>query len=64
MSAAARFKQSDVTRAFKAARGAGFSRVRVRIDVDGSLVVDADDAAEPLAPVRQNPLDRILRRAQ
>ena len=58
MTAPARFTQSDITKAMKAARSAGFSHVRVGIDVLGNMVVDASDNTP--APERRNPLDRIL----
>ncbi|AOH83650.1 hypothetical protein AWL63_06340 [Sphingomonas panacis] len=61
MTAPARFKQQDITRALRGARAAGFTRVRVGIDVTGNMVIDAaDDSVELPAPA--NPLDRILPR--
>ena len=61
MTAAARFKEADVTRALRGARKAGFNRVRVSLDPLGNIVVDASDEAGDPA-VRANPLDRLLRR--
>jgi hypothetical protein len=58
MTAAARFKQSDVTRALRGARLAGFAHVRVGIDARGNIVVDASET--PVAAERRNPLDRLL----
>lgn len=59
MTAAARFKQSDVKRAMAGARDAGFNHVRVGIDPHGNIVVEASNDAAP-AIGRANPLDRIL----
>lgn len=59
MTAAARFKESDVTRALKGARKAGFTHVRVALDPFGNIVVDASQ--EPNIATRNNPLDRLLR---
>ncbi|MDP1026363.1 hypothetical protein Q5H91_03995 [Sphingomonas sp. KR1UV-12] len=58
MTARARFTQSDVSRAMKAAREAGYDHVRVGIDVQGNIVVDASNA--PMMKARENPLDRLL----
>jgi hypothetical protein len=58
VTARARFSQADVTRAFRAAKTAGFSHVRVGIDVQGNIVVDASDVT--VIPDRRNPLDRLL----
>jgi hypothetical protein len=58
MTARSRFNQTDITRAFKAAKSAGFTHVRVGIDVTGNIVVDASDA--PIVKVRENPLDKLL----
>jgi hypothetical protein len=33
------FRQTDVTRALKAARAAGFENVRVEVDTDGRIVI-------------------------
>jgi hypothetical protein len=60
MSAAARFRQEDIARAMRGARKAGFTRVRVGIDVQGNIVVDACDDPTPAGDVRRNPLDRLL----
>lgn len=58
MTAPARFTQADVSRVLKGASGAGYSRVRVGIDVHGNIVVDASNDAGPAE--RRNPLDRLL----
>lgn len=61
MTAPARFRQEDIKRVMAGAKAAGFSRVRVGIDPQGNIVVDAsNDPGE--APVSANPLDRLLRR--
>jgi len=61
MTAPARFTQADIARAMKGAKSAGFARVRVGIDAQGNIVVDAsNDPAEIMPPARQNPLDRLL----
>lgn len=60
MTAPARFKQEDIKRVMAGARAAGFTRVRVGIDPNGNIVVEAsNDPGE--APDRANPLDRLLR---
>lgn len=46
MTTPARFTQSDISRAMKGARQAGFSSVRVEIDKDGRIIVHADDLAK------------------
>lgn len=33
------FRQTDVTRALKAARAAGFEHVRVEVDTDGRIIL-------------------------
>lgn len=58
MTAPARFTQSDITRAMKAAKSAGFSHVRVGIDLQGNIVIDAGESFA--IAERKNPLDRIL----
>ena len=61
MTAPARFKQEDIKRVMAGARAAGFSRVRVGIDVSGNIVVEAsNDPGDP--DQRANPLDRLLTR--
>lgn len=61
MTAPALIKQEDVTRVMKGARNAGFTRVRLTIDPQGTIVVDASDDPEPVELAPANPLDRILR---
>jgi hypothetical protein len=58
VTAPARFTKTDVTRAMKGARDAGFGHVRVAIDVHGNMVIDASDS--PTIVARANPLDRLL----
>ena len=41
MTAAARFKQADVTRAAKGAKAAGIRIGRIEIDARGSIVIEA-----------------------
>lgn len=60
MTAPARFTKADIERAMKGARGAGFARVRITIDVGGTLVLDASDEPAALEPAPRNPLDRLL----
>jgi hypothetical protein len=50
------FRQSDITRAFRAARAAGVENVRIEIAKDGRLVIIAT-AAQPAV---QDDLDREL----
>jgi hypothetical protein len=40
------FKQSDITRAPRAARAAGFQQVRVEIDKEGKIAIDAGNNVE------------------
>lgn len=56
MSARAAFKQSDATRALRAAVAAGMRPSGYKIDREGAIVVLFDEAA----PLRKNPLDRLL----
>lgn len=58
MTAPARFKEADVTRALRGAKKAGFRRVRVALDPLGNIVVDASD--EPGETGLRNPLDRMF----
>jgi hypothetical protein len=50
VTAPARFRQSDVTRALKAAKSAGFGDVRVRIGADGQIEVIVGKAANDTLP--------------
>lgn len=58
MSAAARFKQSDVKRAVKGAMDAGIRVGRVLIDPLGNIIVETDTA--PTQHRKPSKLDRIL----
>ncbi|UYY77758.1 hypothetical protein [Sphingomonas sp. R1] len=60
MTAAARFRKADIKRALSGAREAGFARVRVGIDVNGNMVIDASDDPMMIVEKAPNPLDRIL----
>jgi len=62
VTAPSRVKQIEITRAMRAARAAGYARVRVGIDVAGNLVIDAWDAPAESTTLRSNPLDRLLSR--
>jgi hypothetical protein len=57
MTAAARFKESDVTRALKGAKKAGFPVGRAEIDANGTIIIYA---AERGMAGKGNPLDRLL----
>lgn len=59
MTAAARFKEADVTRVSRGLRKAGFRRVRVSIDPLGNIVADASDDPGDV-PERRNPLDKVF----
>lgn len=52
---AARFKEIDLTRAFKAVAKAGIRDVRVEIDPDGRLVIITGSAAK--LPAQKNSFD-------
>jgi hypothetical protein len=62
----ARFKQSDVMRALKGARAAGFESPRIEIEPNGKIVV-LTDCVLPPAPVAEpaaeeaNPWDEVIR---
>lgn len=60
MTAPARFTKTDIKRALSGAREAGYARVRVGIDVNGNIVIDASEDAALIAEERTNPLDRLL----
>lgn len=62
MTAPARFRQEDVTRIMRGAKKAGFSRVRLAVDPQGNILVDASDDQEENPAFKVNPLDRILRK--
>jgi hypothetical protein len=51
VTAHARFRQVDITRALKAAKKCGFEDVRVRIGVDGGIEVIVGTAANDSPPV-------------
>ena len=50
MTAPARFRQADVTRAIKAAQSCGCDDVRVRIAVDGQIEIIVGRAANDQLP--------------
>ena len=50
MTAPARFCQSDLQRALKAAKASGYEQVRVRIGMDGGLEVIVGNAANDSEP--------------
>ena len=58
MTAPARFRQADVSRAVKAAQGAGLRIGRVDIAPDGRISIIA--AGEERAPDAPSSLDRLL----
>lgn len=60
MTAIARIKLSEATRMFRAAKTAGWTRVRVTVDPAGNIVADASNESPADAPPT-NPLDRVLR---
>lgn len=60
MTAPARFRSADITRAMKGARAAGFTHVRVGIDVQGNIVIDGTDASTGQDLTPPNPLDRVF----
>lgn len=47
MTAVARFKQSDVTRALKGAVGAGLKPAKAIIDVNGNIVLSFGNDTQP-----------------
>ncbi|MGK6320160.1 hypothetical protein [Sphingomonas sp. DT-204] len=59
MTAPAHFKESDIVRAFKGAKKAGFERVRVTVDRFGNLVIDVGGEAA-MNDVRGNEWDVVL----
>ena len=61
MTTPARFKQSDVTRALRGAREAGFTHIRLEIDLTGTMVIEVATDAGEVGRGRSNPLDRLLR---
>lgn len=60
MTAAARFKQSDVTRALKGAAAAGLRVGRVEIDIHGKIVIMSERASPAADP---NPWDAAVGKA-
>lgn len=60
MTAAARFKQSDVTRAVKGATAAGLRVGRVEIDIHGKIVIMSERVSPDADP---NPWDAVLGKA-
>lgn len=57
----ARFKQSDLTRAIKAAHAAGFHVGRIEIDPHGRIVLHGVFASSAAMPQRENSWDDLLR---
>jgi hypothetical protein len=53
------FRQTDVARALKAARAAGFKRVRVEIDKSGNIVIEVGNLDGVVAS--ENPLDQWMK---
>lgn len=58
MTAAARFTQSDITRAIKGARAAGVHEGRIELDRDGKIVIIFGPDANRPAPA--NEWDEVL----
>lgn len=56
----ARFKQSDLTRAIKAAEAAGLQVGRIEIAPDGRIVLHAASASGPPVRLRENSWDDLL----
>jgi hypothetical protein len=54
------FRQTDVTRALKAARRAGFERVRVEIDQDGKIAIVTGGGADKTDVAGENSLDQWI----
>lgn len=54
MTAPARIRQADLTRALKAAQAAGLGDVRVEVEPDGKIVIMSGKLAEPS---ERNPWD-------
>jgi hypothetical protein len=59
VTAAARFKQSDLTRAYKALSGAGMRVGRVEIDATGKIIILSETATPAAEP---NPWDRVFKK--
>lgn len=57
MSAAARFKEADVTRAVRGAKKGGMMVGRIEIDPNGKIVILSETVAPPVDP---NPWDDLL----
>lgn len=57
MSAAARFKEADITRAVRGATKAGMLVGRIEIDPNGKIVILSEAVAPPVDP---NPWDDVL----
>ena len=58
MSARARFKQADVTRALKAAVAAGVKPAQIVLEPTGEMRLIFIDEGQPAGTI--NPLDRLL----
>lgn len=57
MTAPARFRQADITRAIRAAKAAGAAEVRVEIEPGGKIIIMTGRAA---APESSNPWDEVI----
>ena len=53
------FRQSDVTRALKAARAAGYGSVRVENDKDGKIAIVAGGSGEGIGQTEANEWDTV-----
>jgi hypothetical protein len=64
MTAPARVPQSDITRALKAARAAGYARARLEISPGGAIILTVSDSPAPLPAdldaVQRNEWDEVL----
>lgn len=53
------FKQTDVTRALKAAKAAGVEIARIKINKDGAIEIDAGKPKELAAETGGNEWDKV-----
>jgi hypothetical protein len=58
------FKQSDVTRALKAAKSAGYQSVRLEMDADGRIaaIVAGDGVGKSNEVASENPFDQWVQK--